>query len=194
MRKLVNSHLYGKVNTKPSRGTPIDPNSCPYLPGGLGQQVTQAMGLDEGQPYLLSWAYNAVMDGAQPAQVRAVLAALGFVPDFRWRRPHPERSLVHPVSARKFCAVFVVLLLRVTDLVIIQALVRPTGLRGVVNGWYTVASYPSYGVGANGWRLALVKAGNQKAREGVVGFWAWLKGAAKAVDPANLLGSLPGEL
>ena len=42
--------------------------------------------------------------------------------------------------------------------------------------------------------MALVKAGNQKAREGVVGFWAWLRGAAKAVDPANLLGSLPGEL
>ena len=42
--------------------------------------------------------------------------------------------------------------------------------------------------------MALVKAGNLRAREGVVGFWAWLKTAAKAVDPANLLGSLPGGL
>ena len=113
MRKLVNLHLYSKVVTKASRGTPIDPNSCPYLPGGLGQQVCQAMGLEEGQPYLLFWAYCAVMDGAQPVQVRAVLAALGFVPDFRWRRVHPERSLVHPVSATKFCAVFVVFFSRV---------------------------------------------------------------------------------
>ena len=102
IRKLVNLHLYSRVVTKPSRGTPIDPNSCPYLPGGLGQQVCQAMGLDEGQPYLLAWAYSAVMDGAQPVQVRAVLAALGLVPEFRWRRPNPERSLVHPVSATNF--------------------------------------------------------------------------------------------
>ncbi len=42
------------------------------------------------------------MDGAQPVQVRAVLAVLGFVPDFRWWRPNPARSLVHPVSSRNF--------------------------------------------------------------------------------------------
>ena len=106
MRKLLNLHLYSKVVTKDNRGTPIDPNSCPYLPGGLGQLVCQAMGLDEGQPYLLHWAYNSVMDGAQPVQVRAVLAVLGFVPDFRWKRAYPERSLVHPVSATNFVQYF----------------------------------------------------------------------------------------
>ena len=81
-----------------------------------------------------------------------------------------------------------------TDLLIIQALVQPTGLKGVVNGWHTVAAYPSYGVGADGWRLAMVVAGNQRAREGVAGFWAWLRTAAKAVDPANLLGPLPSSV
>ena len=77
---------------------------------------------------------------------------------------------------------------------IIQALVQPTGLKGSVNGWHTVAAYPSYGAGADGWRLAFVKAANLKAREGVVGFWGWLLSAAKAVAPANLLVPLPADL
>ena len=74
-------------------------NRCPLLPGGLGQLVAQALELDEGQPYLLLWAYHAVVDGGQPVQVREVLACLGFVPEFRWWSANPARSLVHPVSA-----------------------------------------------------------------------------------------------
>ena len=61
--------------------------------------VVQGLELDEGQPYLLLWAYHAVQDGGQPVQVRAVLACLGFVPSFRWWRAPPQRSLVQPVSA-----------------------------------------------------------------------------------------------
>ena len=60
--------------TREDRGTPIDPNLCPLLPGGLGQLVCQAMGLDDSQPYLLYWAWCAVMDGVLPVQVRAVMA------------------------------------------------------------------------------------------------------------------------
>ena len=55
------------------------------------------------------------MDRAQPVQVRAVLAVLGFVPEFGWKRPYPERSVVHPVNATKFYAVFVCLIV-CTDL------------------------------------------------------------------------------
>ena len=73
----------------------------------------------------------------------------------------------------------------------VQALVKPTGQRGTVNGWHKVATYPSYGIGAGGWRQAFVSAGNARAKEGATGFWAWLKAAAKAVESVNLLGPLP---
>ena len=73
-------------------------------------------------------------------------------------------------------------------------MVQPTGLKGKVNGWHRVAAYPSYGVGAEGWRHALVVAGNARAREGVEGFWGWLRAAAKALNPEYLLGPLHGGL
>ena len=88
------------------------------------------------------------------------------------------------------CSIFC-LLFGCTDLLIVQALVQPTGLKGLINGWHTVAAYPSYGAGADGWRYELVVAGNKRAREGVEGFWGWLKSAARAVKPDNLLGPLP---
>ena len=88
------------------------------------------------------------------------------------------------------CSIFV-LYLDVLTCLIVQALVQPTGLKGQINGWHKVAAYPSYGAGADGWRYELVVAGNRRAREGVVGFWGWLKAAAKAVKPANLLCPLP---
>ena len=89
------------------------------------------------------------------------------------------------------CSIFV-LYLDVLTCLIVPALVHPTGLKGKINGWHRVAAYPSYGAGADGWRHGLVVAGNARAREGVEGFWGWLKAAARAVKPENLLGPLPG--
>ena len=37
------------------------------------------------------------------------------------------------------------------------------------------------------WRLALVKAGNARAKEGSASFWGWLVGAARGVRPGDLL-------
>ena len=71
---------------------------------------------------------------------------------------------------------------------------KPAGQKGKVNGWHKVAAYPSYGVGAGGWRQAFVSAANARAKEGATGFWSWLRAAAKAVDSANLLGPLPAGL
>ena len=109
-RKKFNSHHFSYVNNRGDRKTTTEVNRCPLLPGGLGQLVAQAFGLDEGQPYLLLWAYHAVVSGGQPVQVREVLTSLGFVPPtFRWWRAPPQRSLVHPVSTEIYSAVFVLL-------------------------------------------------------------------------------------
>ena len=96
------------MNNREERATTTEVNRCPLLPGGLGQLVAQALSLDDGQPYLLLWAHHAIVSGGPPVKVRAVLASLGFVPStFRWFRALPERSLVHPVSAESYSAVFV---------------------------------------------------------------------------------------
>ena len=67
---------------------------------------------------------------------------------------------------------------------------QPSGQKAVVNGWHNVAAYPVYVAGLDGWRQALATAGNARAKQRSAGFWAWLRGAARALDPANLLGAL----
>ena len=62
------------------------------------------------------------------------------------------------------------------------------------NGLHLVQGYPSYGPGKDGWRLALVRAGNARVREGSDGFWAWLVGKARGVNPALLTLPLPDNL
>ena len=92
LRKKFNSHHFSYVNNWGDRKTTTEVNRCPLLPGGLGQLVVQAFGLDEGQPYLLLWAFHSVVDGGQPVQVREVLACLGFVPSFR-SGVHPQQGV-----------------------------------------------------------------------------------------------------
>ena len=55
------------------------------------------------------------------------------------------------------------------------------------NGLHLVQGYPSYGPGKDGWRLALVRAGS-------AGFWVWLVGKARGVNPAHLTLPLPNNL
>ena len=62
------------------------------------------------------------------------------------------------------------------------------------NGLHLVQGYPSYGPGKDGWRLALVRAGNAQVRTGSAGFWGWLVEQARGVDPANLSHPLPSDL
>ena len=45
---------------------------------------------------------------------------------------------------------------------------------------------PSYGPGRDGWRLAVVKAGNALAKAGSTGFWGWLVSTARGVNPVDL--------
>ena len=62
------------------------------------------------------------------------------------------------------------------------------------NGLHKVQAYPSYGPGRDGWRLAVVKAGNALARAGSAGFWGWLVQTARGVNPEDLVHPLPDEL
>ena len=62
------------------------------------------------------------------------------------------------------------------------------------NGLHLVQGYPSYGPGKDGWRLALVRAGNARVRAGSAGFWGWLVEQARGVNPANLTLPLPSNL
>ena len=62
------------------------------------------------------------------------------------------------------------------------------------NGLHLVQAYPSYGPGKDGWRLALVRAGNARVRAGSAGFWVWLVEQARGVNPAHLTLPLPSNL
>ena len=71
---------------------------------------------------------------------------------------------------------------------------KPVGDACRDNGHHRVQAYPRYGAGRDGWRLAFVKAGNARAKEGSAGFWGWLVGAARGVRPGDLLTPLPSDL
>ena len=60
--------------------------------------VTQALGLDQHQPFLLLWAASACRDGASHQDVLALLGALGYTPLFRWSDPGQGREVFNPVS------------------------------------------------------------------------------------------------
>ena len=62
------------------------------------------------------------------------------------------------------------------------------------NGLPLVQAYPSYGPVRDGWRLAVVRAGNALARAGSAGFWGWLVQTARGVNPADLTHPLPSDL
>ena len=71
---------------------------------------------------------------------------------------------------------------------------KPVGPAVGDNGHHLVQAYPSYGPGRNGWRLAVVKAGNALAKAGSAGYWGWLVSTARGVNPVDLLHPLPDDL
>ena len=73
--------------------------------------VTQALGLDQHQPFLLLWAASACRDGASHQDVLALLGALGYTPLFRWSDPGQGRELFNPVSIVDSTSLYLVVLL-----------------------------------------------------------------------------------
>ena len=146
--------------------------------------VAMAMGLDQHQPYLLLWAASACRDGASPTDVLALLGALGYTPVFRWSDPGQGREVFNPVSILCSTPLYLVIFY-------LSLQVEPVRKPGDSSNWAVVAAYPAYGAGAGGWRDALTVAGNQRVRDGSVGFWEWLVTQAQQVPKEYLVSDLP---
>ena len=97
MRKKAQRHLIGNLVSRPSRVTPKDLPNCCLCPGDHGQWVTQALQLDDLQPYLLYWAWLAVEGGMSFVAVRRLLKQAGLMPNYMWTRKGSSHQRVAPV-------------------------------------------------------------------------------------------------